>query len=309
MDQSTNRAAPLQVVSDAEIEAFERDGAVLIKGVLSADWNDVLAEGLEYTQAHPDGMSAGVSMALRIDQFPSTHSPMLKKLVDESPIAEIVGSVLGAPVRFYMDQMFYKPEGMIVPSAWHQDTCYYNVDGQQLIRAWVCADPAPRDVSIEVLRGSHLWNITYRPPVGLDPASDPKGAAALNAAFANGEVLIGREAHEQWTYFDSFLDPSLPKLPDIEANRDSFDILGWDYSPGDVLLFHGNIVHSARGGTTLPHPRRSHASLWAGPDVRYLHRRSQAIPDPLALYDYTPRDGQPLGDFDSVFPVAWAPGH
>ena len=300
-------STPLRPINESEIAAFKRDGAVLLKGVLAQQWTDILAEGLEYANDHPDGMSAGVSLPLRIDQFPAAHSPKLKELLERSPIPEIVGSVLHAPVRFYMDQMFYKPAGLIAPSAWHQDTCYYNVDGDQLIRAWVCADPAPRDVSIEVIRGSHMWNVTYRPPVGRDPAQDPEGAAALEQAFARGERLIGREAHEQWTYFDSFLDPSLPPLPDIESQRDSFDILGWDYEPGDVLLFHGNIVHSARGGVTLPHPRRSHASLWAGPRVHYLRRRSQAIPDPIKLYDYEPEDGQPLADFPDVFPLAWEP--
>ena len=302
------RTGLLRNVSADERAMFERDGAVLIKNVLGAEWTELLTDGVEHAQAHPDGMSTGVHRPLRIDQFPASHSPSLKKLLDESPIAEIVGTVLNAPVRFYMDQMFYKPAGRIAPSAWHQDTCYYNVDGHQLVRAWVCADPVPRDASIEVIRGSHLWNITYRPPVGMDPATDPERAARLEADFAAGKVLIGREAFERWTYFDSFLDGSLPKLPDIEAHRDSFDILGWDYEPGDVLLFHGHIVHSARGNVDLPHPRRAHASLWAGPDVHYLRRRSQAIPDPEPLYDLQPQDGQPLSDFPEVFPVAWAPG-
>jgi len=297
----------MSLVSEEEVAAFHRDGAVLIKDALSTDWVEILTEGLEYAEEHPDGMSAGVSMPLRIDQWPARQSPRLQELLDESPIAEIVGSTLRGPVRFYMDQMFYKPAGPIFPSAWHQDTCYYNVEGSQLVRAWVCADPAPRDVSLEVVRGSHHWNATYRPPVGLDPATDPAGAAELEAKFARGERLLGAEAHQQWTYFDSYFDPSLPALPDIEGNKGSFDIMGWDYEPGDVILFHGNILHSARGGVTLDHPRRSHASLWAGPDVCYLHRRSQAIPDPIGLYAYEPVDGQPLGDFDDVFPVAWSP--
>ncbi len=77
-----------------------------------------------------------------------------------------------------------------------------------------------------------------------------------------------------------------------------------------MILFHGNIVHSALGGVELPHPRRSHASLRAGPDVRYKRRRSQAIPDPLALYNHNPVDGDPLMNFADVFPVAWQPaGH
>ena len=297
----------LRAVTHEEQRDFHRDGAVLLKRILASEWNDVLREGLEYTRNHPDGMSAGVDMALRIDQFPASHSPMLAKLVHDSPIAQIVGSVMQEPVRFYMDQMFYKPAGEIAASAWHQDTSYYNVDGHQLVRAWVCADPAPRDVSLEVVRGSHRWNITYRPPVGLDPKTDPEAAEQLEKDFVNGKVLIGREAHEKWTYFDSFMDPSLPPLPNIENHRDSFDILGWDYEPGDVILFHGHILHSAKGGVTLSHPRRAHASLWAGPDVHYLRRRSQSIPDPIALYDEAPKDGQPLADFPEVFPVAWEP--
>jgi len=297
----------MREVTENERKNFHRDGAVHLKGVLGSEWNDILEEGLEYSQSNPDGMSAGVDMPLRIDQFPASHSPMLAKLMAESPVAEIVGSVMQVPVRFYMDQMFYKPAGEISQSAWHQDTCYYNVEGHQLVRAWICADPAPREVSLEVVRGSHLWNITYRPPVGMDPESDPEAAHQLEEDFASGKVLIGKEAHEQWTYFDSFMDPSLPSLPEIDRYRDSFEILGWDYSPGDVILFHGNILHSARGGSTLPHPRRAHASLWAGPDVRYIRRRSQSIPDPIALYDEKPRDGQPLSDFPNVFPIAWEP--
>ena len=297
----------MREVTQNERKNFHRDGAVHLKGVLGSEWNDILEEGLEYSQSNPDGMSAGVDMPLRIDQFPASHSPMLAKLMAESPVAEIVGSVMQVPVRFYMDQMFYKPAGEISQSAWHQDTCYYNVEGHQLVRAWICADPAPREVSLEVVRGSHLWNITYRPPVGMDPESDPEAAHQLEEDFASGKVLIGKEAHEQWTYFDSFMDPSLPSLPEIDRYRDSFEILGWDYSPGDVILFHGNILHSARGGSMLPHPRRAHTSLWAGPDVRYIRRRSQSIPDPIALYEEKPRDGQPLSDFPNVFPIAWEP--
>lgn len=300
-------SSALRDITQNEIEALDQDGAVLLPGILGADWVDVLADGLEHANDHPDGMSAGVAAPLRIDQFPASHSPRLKHLLDNSPIAEIVGKALNAPVRFYMDQMFYKPAGRIAPSAWHQDTCYYNVEGQQLVRAWVCADPAPRNVSMEFLRGSHRWNVTYRPPVGMNPNTDPDGVAALNEAFDAGEVLIGRDAYDRWTYFDSFMDPTLPKLPAIEQARGSFDILGWDYQPGDVILFHGNVVHSARGGVDLPHARRSHASLWAGPDVRYLRRRSQAIPDPIKLYDCKPQSGQPLSDFPEVFPVAWNP--
>lgn len=132
--------------------------------------------------------------------------------------------------------------------------------------------------------------------------------ARAEAAFRREEAVIGVDAHENWSYGDAFADPTLPRLPDIEAFRDSFDIIGWDYEPGDVLLFHGNIVHSARGGVPSPTPRRAHATMWAGNDVRYLHRRGQVIPDPRALYDFKPKNGDSLEMFPSVFPIMWAPG-
>ena len=117
-----------------------------------------------------------------------------KKIIDESPLAEIVGNMINAPVRFYMDQMFYKPAGLIAPSAWHQDTCYYNIDGHQLVRAWICADRAPRSVSIEVIRGSHLWNATYRHPSGWIPKKNPEGARALEKTLLRARCLSGKRS-------------------------------------------------------------------------------------------------------------------
>lgn len=302
-------ASPLRTITSEEIEAFHRDGAVLIKGVLSDEWVSLIARGLDYADAHPDAMSEGVEQPLRIDQFPAARSADLRRAVEESPIAEIVGTTLRSPVRFYMDQMFIKPAGELVPTPWHQDTCYYNVEGHDLIRAWVCVDPVPREASLEVVRGSHLWNVTYRTVAGRSAAEDPKRAERAARAFAAGEAFIGPESHEGWSYGDAYLDESLPPIPDVEGHRDSFDVIGWDYEPGDVLLFHGHILHGARGGVRLHNPRRSHASMWAGRDVRYIHRRGQVVPDPAALYALHPKDGQPLGDFPDVFPLAWSPEH
>ncbi len=294
-------------IDDAVSEAFHRDGAVLVKGVLDQNWLQTLEDGIEYANGAPDGMSSGVDAALRIDQFPAMRSPKLQQMLAESPIAEVVGSVLDAPVRFYMDQMFYKPAGEIPPTPWHQDTCYYNIEGHQLIRAWVSVDPVPRPISMEVVRGSHLWNITYRSYSGRDRRSDPQAAAESERLHQENTVLIGPESFEDFNYSDGFYDETLPEVPPINDCRDSFDILGWDYEPGDVLLFHGNILHGAVGGVSLNHPRRSYASLWAGPDVHYLHRRGQILPDPRKLYGYSPDNGQPLSDFPDVFPVAWQP--
>jgi ectoine hydroxylase-related dioxygenase (phytanoyl-CoA dioxygenase family) len=300
------RARPLREVTAAEADAFHRDGAVLVKGVLDRTWVDVAREGLEEAIAEPDALSGVLDRELRVDQFPAARSDALRRIVEESPVAEIVGRALRSPVRFYMDQLFYKPAGHIPPTPWHQDTSYYNIAGRDLIRAWVSPDVVARNASLEVVRGSHRWNVTYSPLAGRDPDEDERAREMIEAAVP-GEPMLGAEAHERWSYWSGVRDKSLPWVPDIESHRDSYDILGWDYEPGDVLLFHGNILHSARGDVTVPGPRRAHASLWAGRDVRYLHRVGQVIPDPVALYEQKPRSGQPLSDFPEVFPLAWDP--
>jgi hypothetical protein len=296
---------PRRPVTDEEFAAFHRDGAVLIKKVLSDEWVDLIREGTDSAIEQPDVMSEDLG-TLRVDQFPASKSEALKRLVEDSPVAEIVGRALRGPVRFYMDQLFYKPRGLFLPTPWHQDTCYYNLAGENLVRAWVSPDPVPRNVSLEVVRGSHLWNVTYSPLAGRDPDADDDAKAMIESSRPD-EPMLGVEAYDDWNYFSGVRDKSLPSVPDIEGHRDSYDILGWDYEPGDIILFHGHILHGARGGIDSPNPRRAHASLWAGSDVQYLHRPGQIIPDPRALYAHKPKTGQPLSDFPDVFPVIWSP--
>ena len=296
---------PLRRVTTDEIEAFDRDGAVLVRAILPQEWVDRARARLDSAIAAPDTLSENLG-TLRVDQFPASRSPELRSIVERSPVAEIVGRALESPVRFYMDQLFYKPKGFVPATPWHQDTCYYNIAGHDLIRAWISPDPVPRNVSLEVVRGSHRWNVTYSPLAGRDPETSTRAQAMLENARPD-RPMLGADAYEDWTYWSGVRDKSLPLVPDIEAHRDSYDILGWDYEPGDVLLFHGNILHSALGDVTSPNPRRAHASLWAGRDVRYLHRLGQVIPDPVALYQHEPRSGQPLSDFPEVFPVRWSP--
>jgi ectoine hydroxylase-related dioxygenase (phytanoyl-CoA dioxygenase family) len=298
-------AAPLRDITSDEIETFHRDGAVLLRGVLSAEWIDLVAEGTDAALAEPDVMSSDLSN-MRVDQFPAAKSADLARIISDSPIAEIVGRTLRSSVRFYMDQMFYKPAGFIPATAWHQDTCYYNIDGHDLVRAWVSPDSVPREISLEVVRGSHHWNATYMPIAGRIASQSPSARAMLENAEPE-KPMLGVESYEDWNYFSGVQDSSLPPVPDINAHRDSFDIVGWDFSPGDVILFHGNILHSALGDLEWPQARRAHASLWAGDDVRYHHRVGQMIPDPIALYDHEPHTGQPLSDFPDVFPVRWSP--
>ena len=45
------------------------------------------------------------------------------------------------------------------------------------------------------------------------------------------------------------VNPELEDMPDIDANRDKYELLSWDLEPGDVLMFHPLIVHGSPGNT------------------------------------------------------------
>jgi ectoine hydroxylase-related dioxygenase (phytanoyl-CoA dioxygenase family) len=305
-DAAIMRDQPARPVTEKESQTLLRDGAVLIKGVLSDKWVDQLARGLDDAIHVTDTMTHDLSPELRTGQFPYKHSAGLRRIVEESPVAEIAGRAAQTSVRFYMDQLFYKPKGHIPPTPWHQDTCYYNVEGHQLIRTWVSPDPVPREASIEIVRGSHLWNITYRALAGRDPDIDPEARAQQKNQPA-GVPMLGVDAFEAWDYFSGVRDNSAPLVPQIEGRRDSYDIIGWDYEPGDVLVFYAHALHGACGDVESPIGRRAHALLWSGEDVRYKHRPGQIIPDPAPLYAHEPKTGQLLSEFSDVFPTAWAP--
>lgn len=287
------------VIADELLASFVRDGAVLVPGVLSEAWIELLSDGLDECIAAPDDLSSSLSdgtAEIRIDQFPAARSERLRRFVLESPLGALVGAFVGGPVRFYMDQMFAKPAGAQMATAWHQDTPYYNVGGAALVRAWVSPDPVPREASLEVVRGSHLWNVTYRPLGGRDPGAEPRRRSSSGVEEQRGATF---------SYGDAITDRSLPRVPDIAGNRESFDIVGWDYQPGDVILFRGHMLHGARGDHVLQRGRRAHAAMYAGSDVHYVERPGQVIPDPVGLAAHAPASGQTLDEFDDVFPLVW----
>ncbi|MYA73268.1 MAG: hypothetical protein F4Y27_01120 [Acidimicrobiaceae bacterium] len=300
-------ARPTRPITRDEIKAFHRDGAVLLRGVLAPEWVTLVADGLEECFVERSNKSSEAVISggtVRVDHMLSDRSVSISRFATESPVGGLVGAVLGGPVRFYMDQMFFRRPGPMAQTAFHQDASYHNVEPKDLVRAWVSPDVVPRSASLEVIRGSHRWNVTFRPSVGRDPDDE---AHALKVAIARKRGMFENEG-EEFSYSNILMDKSLPPTPDIYRHRDSFDIMGWDYNPGDLILFHGSLLHGTAKDVMLEQDRRAYAALYAGPRTTYLRQKGQKVPDPPALAAYEPRTGQKLDDFGEVFPLVWSPG-
>lgn len=168
-------------------------------------------------------------------------SPAIREAALGSGVAALARELLGcSSLRLWEDTTFVKEAGATVRSAFHQDKHFARFEGNQDIVAWIALDEASEERgALEYVRGSHLWNTAFAP----------------NMFFAQ-TILPGAPA---------------PKLPDIETNRDDFDIVRVDAQPGDVIFHHGLTVHGACGNPSA-HKRRAISFRYVGPDCRYKER-------------------------------------
>ena len=93
---------PLRRITTTEVEAFDRDGAVLVKGVLPSEWIDRLRVGLDAAIAEPDVLSENLG-PLRVDQFPASRVPELRSIVEQSPMFPPELNPVGNPLLGHED--------------------------------------------------------------------------------------------------------------------------------------------------------------------------------------------------------------
>ena len=225
-----------------DIARYQRDGAVLIKGALRPEALGLLETGVEevhrelgkrYTSvSSPSGEGQTV-----VREYVSQDSPALRALLASGVIGEIGAALMQtSSAQLVLDQVFYKTKGPIVPTPWHQDTPFLRVRGNELIRLWFPCDYSPRELSVQVVRGSHRWNVVYN--TSGDKPNETMIVASGSKSDPNG---VG--------------DAYLPPLPDVARYRDSFDILRWDVEPGEAIAFQGHMLHGTDGHPGHDRPR------------------------------------------------------
>ncbi len=263
-----------EAVPDTLVEAFARDGVVCVRGLFSGPDIALLEQGIEENLARP---SANALVASRDDDPGRFFEDFCnwqriaayRRFLETSPVAAAAARLMGAAqVRFYHDHLLVKESNTRQKTPWHQDQPYYNVDGATNCSLWLPVDPVPRESSLEFIAGSHAqgW---------LMPRSF-------------------RDNQAKW-----FPEGTLKELPDIEADRAAFPILGWALEPGDAIFFHMLALHGAAGSTGR---RRVMSLRFLGPDMRHAPRPWKTSPDFPGLADELP-DGAVLDH--PLFPVVW----
>jgi ectoine hydroxylase-related dioxygenase (phytanoyl-CoA dioxygenase family) len=246
------------MITDDDIEVFERDGAAVLRGLLSADWIEALAAGVEYNRTHPSPWShwytnPDESVGFWTDYVTWQRVPEYRSIVFESGLADAAVRLMRSETaRFFHEHVLVKEPGASERTPWHHDQPYYPVDGDQNVSMWIGLDPVPSDRAMRFLAGSHRWNRWFIPRKFIDhtPYASESGRYEL--------------------------------LPDIDAmladEPDTHRIVSFDTEPGDVVVFHYRTLHDAPGNTSTSRRRRAVSLRWVGDDATWAERPWQVSP-------------------------------
>ena len=272
-------------ITPEEIAAYEENGAHVLRGVMPMEWIEVMQDAVERILTNPGSASLeytpkGKKGRYYGDFFIWRRDPAFKAFMMNSPMPEIAAQVMDSHcLNFFYDQLLVKEPNTEEPTPWHQDLSYWPVRGNQVISVWVPFDPANEESGVVVyVKGSHKWGKLYGPSTFGD-----------KSGFA-----------------DIYARAGLEPLPDIEAERDSHEILCWEMEPGDVLIHHPLTLHYASGNKSTTGRRRGLALRYLGDDVTFDSRPGTFLENKKVMDTVPPitlKDGEKISG--ELFPRVW----
>jgi ectoine hydroxylase-related dioxygenase (phytanoyl-CoA dioxygenase family) len=254
-------------VTKADIDAYNKDGVVPLRGLIDGADLRKLRDAVEDDIRTPGPFFHGYESEegkfhgnLRLWE---THDAF-RNMCLNSELPEIARTFFGASkINLLYDQLFVKESSMSQRTRWHNDQPYWPIRGWQVLSIWIALDKTTAENGrVEFIRGSHKWDRWFQPEVFGK-------SAAINQYERN---------------------PEFEDIPDIEADRENYDIISWDLEPGDVYVFHGLTVHGAGGNTLIDGRRRGYTVRYTGDDITYDIR--PGLSQPLVCADLA--QGDPL---------------
>lgn len=207
-------------------EEFDSAGYTLVRGLFGADEVDRLRDHymeLRHRGAHP-GDFAGLQGDSR---DPLRRYPRMAQMhrwddtslrwMIDARLDQVMTALLGRSPYAVQTMIYFKPPGSR-GQALHQDNFYLKAEPGTCVAAWMALDRVDQaNGCLEVVPGSHRW------PILCTEKADTKV---------------------------SFTDVTVP-LPEPDA------AVPIEMEPGDVLFFHGALVHGSAPNVTTDRFRRA----------------------------------------------------
>jgi ectoine hydroxylase-related dioxygenase (phytanoyl-CoA dioxygenase family) len=269
-------------LTDEQLLAFREDGVAHVPGAVDPEWIERLLGVADQRLAEPgewvnDGNPGNERNRMFTERYMWQSNPVINDYVFHSGCAELAGQAMGSgAVRFYFDHLLIKEPATDAVTPWHQDIPYWPFMGKQVCSIWLAlTDATVEESAMEFVRGSHLSGSYFRP-----------------------EVFNARSEHPNAWAEEAAGDP----LPDIEADRGAFDIIGYDVAAGDAVIFSAWVLHGARGNNSAGKRRVALSTRWLGDDAIWTPKAgSDPTVDPV---DVSVKPGEYPAD-DTLFPQVW----
>ena len=235
-------------------ELYNKNGVVHMPQALSKQSLELAYAAYEWSLAHPGPGGGNIPSKTTGTFYQDLANPdafvNYDALIHHYDIRAILESLfIGEHAWFMYEQVFKKEGGETRRTPWHQDTPYLPVRGTDLAVLWISFGSLDLAGTLEFVERSHR-----------DTLYD-------GSAFDLDDDTLGL-----------YNDPAYPRLPDIEANRDDFNIVAFPVEPGDVVIFHPSVLHG--GGPTREHDVRQTLSLrFFGDDAVVAARPGADIPN------------------------------
>ncbi len=242
---------------DLAAEAFDRDGACVLRNLFTAAEIGDLAQGIEENLQSPSSLAAVASGADDPGRFFEDFCNWQRiaaygDIMRRSQLPALARTLMRSQTaRIYHDHLLVKEAGTRQPTPWHQDQPYYNIDGRQNVSFWIPVDPVPRESTLEFLAGSH------------------RGTWYMPRTFMTNQA--------KW-----FPEGALAELPDMTLPENKARVIGWALEPGDCIAFHMLTLHAASGSATR---RRVFSARYLGDDIVHAPRAWKTSPEFGGLKD------------------------
>ena len=262
-----------------QVETYQRNGVIVLRNFLSKENLESIEKGMRRCRDAPSARSKflvdGSKGEFFFDARTIGEIEEFDGVATDTGMAKAAGNLMKSQsaIPFY-HTVFQRAAGTQHRTPWHQDQPSWSASGDQACSMWIPLDEVPQDTALEFVLGSHRWEQNY-----------------ARAQFFQTEYEEG-------------IPPGYEKFPDIEAEREKYDIAAWAMSPGDCAVFHGMMAHGGSGNLPENLGRRTISIQWLGDDARYRVVPGGDDPDiSVDLAKYGVKPGDPLAC--DICPVAW----
>jgi len=242
--------AAFDSIDTAARRAYAGDGVIRLRGALDRRWLALTAAGIERNLAAPghffrDQTPADSPARYVFDYWCWPRIAEFEELIFAGPAAARVAELFGTSgVRLLMDNWFLREAGATNGAPWHHDEPYFDFFAGRKCIFWFPLEPVSAHEGLQFVAGSHGW----------------------------GEVYMAQNFKADQPFAEA--DGYRP-VPDIDARRDEFRLLGGDVQAGDALIFDFRTLHAAAAGKRpLARSIRRMSLRFGDADVRFRPRGS-----------------------------------